>query len=54
MTTLLLIMLHINGAPYQNSVDFNQIKNYSNSEPTNIKVYKKVPTRWSKITKNSN
>jgi len=54
MTTLLIIMLHMQPALPPISIDFNNIKNHTTNKPTKIDIYKKVPTPWSKITKNSN
>lgn len=54
MTALLIIMLHTQPTIPPISIDFNSVKNHATNKPTKIDIYKKVPTTWSKITKNSN
>ena len=46
-------MMHVCLPRQQHPIDFNNIRNYSDNRPTQASIYKKVPTRWSKITKNS-
>ena len=54
MITIILLICNLQIPLLGNNLDSQNVKQKEQIKPTSIKIYKKVPTPWIKIAKNSN